>query len=89
VLIKSNKVVLHWNSDKIKGAFDIVWSFHSGCQFSGEQATYLFRRYIEIKVYGLTYREFLTFHGLETGRESLQQYIKYGELSAMPWSGFW
>jgi hypothetical protein len=43
-------------------------------------ATYLSGRYIEIKVYGLTYGEFLTFHGRKRGRKSLDAYLKFGGL---------
>lgn len=37
-------------------------------------------RYVEIKVYGLTYGEFLRFHGQKQGRESLNSYMKFGGL---------
>lgn len=37
-------------------------------------------KYVEIKVYGLTYGEFLTIHGLNRGGGSLQTYLKFGGL---------
>jgi predicted AAA+ superfamily ATPase len=47
---------------------------------SGELATYLSGRYIEFKVYSLSYTEFLHFHQLEDSDLSLESYIKFGGL---------
>jgi len=47
---------------------------------SGELATYLSGRYIEFKVYSLSYTEFLHFHKLEDSDPSLESYIKFGGL---------
>jgi uncharacterized protein len=47
---------------------------------AGELATYLSGRYIEFKVYSLSYSEFLQFHKLEDGDSSLESYIKLGGL---------
>lgn len=47
---------------------------------SGELATYLSGRYIEFKVYSLSYTEFLKFHKLEAGNQSLESYMKFGGL---------
>ena len=47
---------------------------------SSELSTYLGGRYIEIHVQSLSYREFLTFHGLEDSDESLQKYLAFGGL---------
>jgi uncharacterized protein len=63
-----------------QGNVDIYGTGSNAKLLSGELATYLSGRYIEIKVYGLTYGEFLRFHGLERGRESLQSYMKFGGL---------
>lgn len=63
-----------------EGDVDIYATGSNAKLLSGELATYLSGRYIEIKVYGLTYREFLEFHGLAQGRESLQKYMKFGGL---------
>ena len=49
---------------------------------SGELATLLAGRYIEIKVHSLDYDEFLTFMNLKAGNKSL---IKYFELGGMPY----
>ena len=63
-----------------EGDVDIYGTGSNAKLLSGELATYLSGRYIEIKVYGLTYNEFLTFHGLEKGLESLQHYLRFGGL---------
>jgi predicted AAA+ superfamily ATPase len=47
---------------------------------SGELATMLAGRTIEINIYSLSYEEFLTFHRLPDSDESLQKYFKYGGL---------
>jgi hypothetical protein len=47
---------------------------------SGELATYLSGRYIEFKVYSLSYTEFLFFHKLEDSDHNLESYIKFGGL---------
>ncbi|WP_289022094.1 AAA family ATPase [Desulfobacter postgatei] len=49
------------------GGIDIFATGSNAKLLSGELATYLSGRYIEIKVYGLTHNEFLTFHRLEQG----------------------
>lgn len=45
---------------------------------SGELATRLSGRYIEIPVFSLDFKEFLTFHDLESNQESLHLFLKYG-----------
>lgn len=47
---------------------------------SGELATYLSGRYIEFKVYSLSYPEFLRFHDLADSLQSYDKYSKYGGL---------
>lgn len=47
---------------------------------SGELATYLSGRCIEIKVYSLSFQEFLVFHQLKKSNESLKKYIYWGGL---------
>ncbi len=49
---------------------------------SGELATLLAGRYIEIRVHSLDYDEFLTFMDIKAGNDSL---IKYFELGGMPY----
>lgn len=47
---------------------------------SGELATFLSGRYIEVKVNSLSFSEFLDFHNLENNNESLKKYLKIGGL---------
>lgn len=47
-----------------KGDHDIYITGSNAFLLSGELATYLSGRYIEFKIFGLTYNEFLTFHQL-------------------------
>jgi uncharacterized protein len=47
---------------------------------SGELATYLSGRYVEFKVYSLSYSEFLQFHKLEDNDQQLESYVKFGGL---------
>ena len=50
---------------------------------SGELSTFLSGRYVEIKVYGLSYREFLNFRNLKKGSKSFNDYIKFGGLPGL------
>jgi len=63
-----------------EGNIDIYGTGSNAKLLSGELATYLSGRYIEIKIYGLTYTEFLQFHNLARGRESFKAYLKFGGL---------
>lgn len=63
-----------------EGHVDIYGTGSNAKLLSGELATYLSGRYIEIKIYGLTYGEFLKFHGQKRGSGSLQNYLKFGGL---------
>lgn len=45
---------------------------------SGELATFLSGRYIEISIHSLSYREFLAFHNIQNGIESLGKYLTFG-----------
>ncbi|MCK5475121.1 MAG: ATP-binding protein [Candidatus Pacebacteria bacterium] len=65
---------------KASGRYDIYCTGSNSNLLSGELATYLSGRYIEIQVFGLSYREFLVFHKLKNNQESLLKYIKYGGL---------
>jgi predicted AAA+ superfamily ATPase len=61
-------------------SFDIYCTGSNAKMLSGELSTLLGGRYIEIKVFSLTYLEFLEFHKLESSKESFYSYIKYGGL---------
>lgn len=51
--------------------------------FSSELSTRLGGRYIEIPIYGLSYLEFLVFHGLGDTDESLNDYLRVGGLPGL------
>lgn len=63
-----------------QGGYDIYCTGSNARLLSGELATYLSGRYIEMKVFSLSYAEFLFFHKREESKEALLQYIKYGGL---------
>lgn len=63
-----------------KGGYDIYCTGSNAKLLSGELATYLSGRYIEIKVYGLSFIEFIEFHKLKNDRGSLIKFFKYGGL---------
>lgn len=65
---------------KAKGQYDIYCTGSNANLLSSELATYLSGRYIEIKVFSLSYEEFLTFHKLTESKDSFLKYIKYGGL---------
>ncbi len=62
------------------GRFDIYCSGSNADLLSGELATLLAGRYIEIDIYSLSYEEFLQFHKLESDKSSLQKYLQFGGL---------
>lgn len=51
--------------------------------FSSELGTRLSGRYIEIKVYNLSYLEFLRFHNMEDSDEAIMSYLKIGGLPGL------
>lgn len=58
--------------------FDIYITGSNSQLLSGELATRLSGRYIEIPVFSLDFKEFMTFHELENNSETLQLFLKYG-----------
>lgn len=62
------------------GKYDIYCTGSNADLLSGELATYLSGRHIEIEVYSLTYPEFMLFHKLNNTEETLLKYLKYGGL---------
>lgn len=51
--------------------------------FSSELSTRLAGRYVEVPIYGLSYREFIEFHSLEDSDESLVCYLRVGGLPGL------
>ena len=60
------------------GNYDIYCSGSNSHVFSGELATLLSGRQVEIKLHSLSFSEFLIFHKLNKSRESLMRYLKQG-----------
>ncbi len=63
-----------------KGDHDIYITGSNAFLLSGELATYLSGRYIEFKIFGLTYNEFCRFHSLLDSQTTFLTYLKYGGL---------
>lgn len=67
--------------------YDIIVTGSNASMFSGELATLLSGRYIEVHVQSLSYEEFLQFHNLPDGNETLVKYLNIGgmpNLSLLP-----
>lgn len=62
------------------GRFDIYLTGSNNELLSSDLAGKLSGRYVEIRVHPLSYEEFLLFHRLEKGPDSLEKYIRYGGL---------
>ena len=60
--------------------FDIYCTGSNAEMLSGDIATLLAGRAVEVPVRGLSYREFLAFHRLDESDESLRRYLRYGGL---------
>lgn len=63
-----------------KGKWDIYCTGSNAELLSGELSTFLSGRYIEIRIFGLSYSEFLMFHSLLDSVESLEKFIRFGGL---------
>ena len=66
-----------------EGTYDIYCTGSNSHLMSGELATYLSGRYLEVQVHGLTYTEFMEFHHLENNTGTLEKYILWGGLPAV------
>ncbi len=67
-------------SFQAKGEHDLYITGSNAFLLSGELATYLSGRYIEFKIFGLTYNEFLSFRKLPDEPVSFLNYLKFGGL---------
>jgi hypothetical protein len=63
-----------------RGNYDIYCTGSNANLLSSELATFLSGRYIEIKVFGLSYAEFLMFYNLQDSVATFQNYLKFGGL---------
>lgn len=62
---------------------DIVVTGSNSEILSSDLGTMLSGRYIEMFIQGLSYPEFLEFHGLEDGESAMNKYINYGGLPGL------
>ena len=76
-IFEFEKVLRHYQS---KNNIDIYCTGSNAKMLSSELSTYLSGRYIEFKVYSLSYNEFLEFNDLESNKASLDRYLRYGGL---------
>lgn len=76
-IVEFEKALRHLQSS---GLWDIYITGSNAHILSGELATYLSGRYMEINLYSLSYSEFLEFHGLLESIDSFNKFIRYGGL---------
>ena len=62
---------------------DVILTGSNSDMLSGELATRLSGRHVEVRIHPLTYTEFLQFHELEDNEESLMTYLTYGGLPGL------
>lgn len=63
-----------------EGGTDIYCTGSNAHILSGELATMLSGRYIQIEVHSLSFNEFLFFHKLKKNQKALDKYLKFGGL---------
>ena len=64
----------------VTGNLDIWCTGSNSSMLSGDLATIMSGRYIEIRIHGLSFSEFLLFHSLEDTSVNLGNYLRYGGL---------
>lgn len=62
---------------------DVIITGSNSKMLSGELATLIAGRHVEVRIHPLTYSEFLEFHHLADSDESLMTYLKYGGLPGL------
>ena len=62
---------------------DVIITGSNSKMLSGELATLIAGRHVEVRIHPLTYSEFLEFHNLTDSDESLMTYLKYGGLPGL------
>lgn len=62
---------------------DVIITGSNSKMLSGELATLIAGRHVEIRIHPLTYSEFLEFHNLEDSDDSLMTYLNYGGLPGL------
>lgn len=62
---------------------DVIITGSNSKMLSGELATLIAGRHVEVRIHPLTYSEFLEFHNLKDSDESLMTYLTYGGLPGL------
>jgi predicted AAA+ superfamily ATPase len=62
---------------------DVIITGSNSKMLSGELATLIAGRYVEVRIHPLTYSEFLEFHNLSDSDETLMTYLTYGGLPGL------
>lgn len=62
---------------------DVIITGSNSKMLSGELATLISGRHVEVRIYPLTYSEFLEFHNIADNDESLMTYLNYGGLPGL------
>lgn len=62
---------------------DVIITGSNSKMLSGELATLISGRHVEVRIHPLTYSEFLEFHNLPDSDESLMVYLTYGGLPGL------
>ncbi len=58
--------------------YDIFCTGSNAKLLSGELSTFLAGRYVDIRVFSLSYKEFLYFHKLDDSMDAFGKYVKFG-----------
>ena len=62
---------------------DVIITGSNSKMLSGELATLIAGRHVEVRIHPLTYSEFLEFHNLTDNNDSLMTYLTYGGLPGL------
>ena len=62
---------------------DVIITGSNSKMLSGELATLISGRHVEVRIHPLTYSEFLEFHNIADNDESLMTYLNYGGLPGL------
>lgn len=76
-IVQFEKALRHFQA---AGGYDVYCTGSNAKMLSGDLATYLSGRYVAMKIFGLSYPEFLSFHELQDSAAAFLQYVKYGGL---------
>jgi predicted AAA+ superfamily ATPase len=74
------KSICNWYTENYT---DVIITGSNSRILSGELATLLSGRYVEVRVHPLTYLEFLEFHDLKDSDDSLIKYLNYGGMPGL------